>query len=558
MKDPTSTGRGCPAGDTARRPEAARALPRARRPDVGCSDDRRGAHRTRGRRGRDASPRVEALAARRVRRVLLSVAPDRGGTRAAAAGRSSRAAGARLDATNRRYCSSRWCFRARSRAGCRRWTRRGFSMLARRAFRRRLHWREGWRTCAILVRPLDGAEAIESAESGVNGSRDLSGRPTSSEDQVSSVTSGQVIELSARRAVADQRSSRTGRPRRRQRSPAGARRPGSCSRETEPLWRGHRRGRRACPLRRSTRRRAARSCTSGQVAVARWAHCSYVASLSAEPGSGANRSRGDRGWQEPARGTSLVERATTPVWSPTGHMLFRAGGLRARDGLRRRRRARARGPSAIPVIPRASLGTSASGSLGLRRQRTARCSTCPRTSRARGSASFRWPRDGRLRAGARTCRVRATTTRGSLGRRAAGHGRHGWQRPRGVEPRARDADSRRPALKLTGRTSASGTRTAAASCTAGTQLAVRRERPGVQRASEGERCRRRRSGYRGTAGPCSPRTADRSRPGPAKTAEGRASRCRLSGVSRGRRAADAAARSDDGAAFRCSRPTVVG
>jgi Tol biopolymer transport system component len=60
----------------------------------------------------------------------------------------------------------------------------------------------------------------------------------------------------------------------------------------------------------------------------------------------------------------VVERATTPVWSPTGHLLFaRDGAVLAVD--LDESNARARG-AAQPVMAAGLLGTSVSGSLGLR------------------------------------------------------------------------------------------------------------------------------------------------------------------------------------------------
>ena len=60
----------------------------------------------------------------------------------------------------------------------------------------------------------------------------------------------------------------------------------------------------------------------------------------------------------------VVERATTPVWSPTGHLLF------ARDGAVLAAAfdpttAQVRG-EATPVLARGSLGASVNGALGLR------------------------------------------------------------------------------------------------------------------------------------------------------------------------------------------------
>jgi eukaryotic-like serine/threonine-protein kinase len=200
----------------------------------------------------------------------------------------------------------------------------------------------------ILVRPLDGTEAIESSESGVNGS---AFSPDSR--KIVFLTSGHVIELS----LAD---------RQKRIITTSADLSGSIAwgetgivfARDGALWLATAEGGEPRPLTTlaKTRREVLHS---GQI-VLPGGRTVLFASLSAEPGA----DRIEAVEIESGARHVVVERATTPVWSPTGHLLFAREGAVLATAFDVAT-ALTRG-DAIPVIPAGVLGTSASGSLGLR------------------------------------------------------------------------------------------------------------------------------------------------------------------------------------------------
>ena len=120
----------------------------------------------------------------------------------------------------------------------------------------------------------------------------------------------------------------------------------------------------------------------------------------------------------------VVERATTPVWSPTGHLLFARDGAvlaAAFDPLT----ATLRG-AAVPVMPAGAVEELATGDLGLGVSSTGPCCTCRPVSRT--NAWSRWPATARRwpsicpRAATRTRGSRPTAA-GSWSRAAAGTSR---------------------------------------------------------------------------------------------------------------------------------------